>query len=192
MDGGRGYDALMHRRPLLNLLEVHVPFDAAERKALEEIREFVMHNPRCFDRTLAAGHVTGSAWLLNSTGERVLLTHHRKLNRWLQLGGHADGNPDILAVALREAREESGIRRIEPVTGGVFDVDVHRIPARGDEPPHRHYDVRFLLRALDESYCVSDESHRLAWLAPHELPGLDTDESVLRMLQKWTAIQATK
>ena len=176
----------MHRKPLQWALALHHPFDAVEAESLRQIEAFVSSFPECFYRTLTIGHVTGSAWLLSRDGGRVLLTHHKKLDKWLQLGGHADGNPDVLAVAVREAQEESGISVIVPVSTAIFDVDVHVIPARSDEPEHRHYDVRFLLQVTgDMAFRVSGESHGLAWVSPDELRRLRTDDSVLRMYRKW-------
>lgn len=152
---------------------------------------FVRAHTDCFERRLSVGHVTGSACLISADGARALLTHHRKLNLWLQPGGHADGDPDVQAVALREAREESGLARIEPVSSEVFDVDVHRIPARPDEPEHVHYDVRFLLRAVgDETPRISAESHALRWATAEELAGMEVDDSVRRMAAKWVALRA--
>lgn len=141
-----------------------------------------------FLRERLAGHFTASAWLVSGDGERVLLTHHRKLDRWLQLGGHADGDLDLARAALREAGEESGLAglMVEP---GIFDLDRHRIPEHGGVPAHWHYDVRYVVRATgDECFVVSDESHALAWRPVAELPeepGLDA--SVRRMARKWLA-----
>lgn len=146
--------------------------------------EFVAAHADCFERTCVPGHVTGSAWLLSPDGDRALLTHHRKLGRWLQLGGHSDGDPDTLAVALREAREESGLP-VAVLDAAIFDLDVHGIPARGAEPAHLHYDVRFLLGARTEAFQVSSESHDLCWVAMDAVAGLTAEESVLRMVRKW-------
>ncbi len=176
----------MHRQELLRKLARHTPFDAHEAESLRRIEQFVRDHPDCFERTLSLGHITGSAWLTDESDRRVLLTHHRKLNRWLQLGGHADGNPDVLAVALREAREESGLEDIAPVNDDIFDVDVHLIPAREAVAEHDHYDIRFLLRSGGDSrFRVSDESHELAWVTAEQLASLNTDASVVRMFQKW-------
>lgn len=124
----------------------------------------------------------------------MLLTHHRKLGRWLQLGGHADGEADLLAVALREAREESGMDRFTPIGAGPagragalvpLDLDVHEIPARGAEPAHLHYDVRWLLAAAPgQALVVSDESTDLRWVPRSGLAGFVDEESQLRMERK--------
>ncbi|TCV93304.1 ADP-ribose pyrophosphatase YjhB (NUDIX family) [Luteibacter rhizovicinus] len=138
-----------------------------------------------FHREHTAAHFTASAWLVSGDSQRVLLTHHRKLNRWLQLGGHADGDLDLERVALREAQEESGIDalRSEPA---MFDVDRHRIPARGDEPEHWHYDVRYIVRADDEQFAVGEESLDLQWC---DITAIANDEasdaSLRRMARKW-------
>lgn len=141
-----------------------------------------------FGRTRLAGHFTGSSWLVDRSGTRVLLTHHRKLDRWLQLGGHADGDRDLARVALREAEEESGLVGLV-VEPGLFDLDRHWIPERGDVPGHWHYDARYVVRAGgNESYVVSDESHALAW---REISAIEADptadESLRRMARKWLA-----
>ncbi len=179
-------DRPMHRKDLLQKLESYWPDDNREAESLRQILLFVEAHPDCFKRSALPGHVTGSAWLLDHSGDRVLLTHHRKLEKWIQLGGHSDGESQVLEVALREAREESGIEAIVPVSEQIFDVDVHWIPKRHDEPGHYHYDIRFLLQVGGESrFQVSDESINLAWVHRDELPGLALEESVLRMYRKW-------
>ena len=181
----------MHRQGLLSKLEAYVPSTERDAHCRDRIVAFVRANSECFERSLRVGHVTGSAWLLDPTGESVLLTRHRKLRKWLQLGGHADGNPDALEVAMREAREESGIADIVPISKGIFDLDVHRIPACDGEPEHDHHDIRFLLRVSgDAKFRVSDESDELAWVSKSELLTLATDESVLRMHAKWLSLDA--
>jgi 8-oxo-dGTP pyrophosphatase MutT (NUDIX family) len=144
-----------------------------------------------FDREYESGHFTGSAWLVDASGKRVLLTHHRKLNRWLQLGGHADGDSDLAAVALREAEEESGIPGLT-IEYDIFDVDRHWIPERTNESGHWHYDVRYVVRAgVRDTFAVSDESLELAWVQIDTLAtARDTDESLRRMAQKWLTREA--
>ena len=153
--------------------------------------DWLRNEPRPFHRETQAGHFTGSAWLVSADGERVLLMHHRKLQRWLQLGGHADGDAALPNVALREAQEESGLVDLE-VLPDIFDVDLHVIPARRDEPEHWHYDVRYVVVARgSEAFTVNEESLDLAWRPVAEL-AVDpaADISLRRMAAKWLAMSA--
>jgi 8-oxo-dGTP pyrophosphatase MutT (NUDIX family) len=148
-------------------------------------RTFVQRHADCFKRSLKVGHITASAWILNPDKTKALMTHHKKLNRWLQLGGHSDGQSNTLDVALREAEEESGIQSIVPITIDILDLDAHPIPARGDEPEHVHYDVRYLFHSPEtERFVVSDESHSLAWKPFDEIKQLALGESIDRMMEK--------
>lgn len=152
---------------------------------LQKTRDFIAAQPDCFERTLPIGHMTGSAWILDGSKTHVLLTHHRKLERWLQLGGHADGDADLLRVALREAREESGLNEVVPLSEAIFDVDIHAIPARGNELEHFHYDVRFLLQA-DRALplIITHESKELIWVPLEDVGQLNAEESIRRMVVK--------
>jgi len=141
-----------------------------------------------YRRERLEGHFTASAWLVSADGRRALLTHHRKLDRWLQPGGHADGDRDLARAALREAEEESGLRDLV-VEAELFDLDRHWIPERGAEPGHWHYDVRFVVRATgDETFVVGEESHDLAWRDVADIVAdLASDKSLKRMAGKWMA-----
>jgi 8-oxo-dGTP pyrophosphatase MutT (NUDIX family) len=177
----------MHRAMLLRLLELHRARHPEDTARAERIADFARAHADCFERTNRLGHVTGSAWIVSADRTRYLLTHHRKLGRWLQLGGHADGDPDPLRVALREAREESGMRDFElpEPRGELLDVDVHSIPARGGEPAHLHHDVRFLLIAgPDQPLVPSSESVELRWFPIASDAPLAGEASLLRMSQR--------
>jgi 8-oxo-dGTP pyrophosphatase MutT (NUDIX family) len=139
-----------------------------------------------FRRERLAGHFTASCWLVDASGMRALLTHHRKLGLWLQLGGHADGERDLRIAALKEAEEESGLRDLR-IEDAIFDLDRHWIPEHTGVPAHWHYDVRYVVRAEgSEAYVVSDESHDLAWRDIATLASdAAADDSVRRMARKW-------
>jgi 8-oxo-dGTP pyrophosphatase MutT (NUDIX family) len=177
------------RRLLLDQIADYARRYPDESVVAERFAAFVAAHADCFERRCVPGHVTGSAWLVSHDGARFLLTHHRKLGRWLQLGGHADGDPDPARVALREATEESGITglRLATVAGRVepLDLDAHEIPARGDEPAHVHYDVRYVVVAPpDATLAISDESLALRWFPSAEPLAVPHDESVARLQRK--------
>ena len=157
-----------------------------ERSVIDRFMLLLHGWPSCLDRTHVPGHLTGSGWVVHPGTESVLLTHHRRLNRWLQLGGHADGEPDLCGVAMREVVEESGVEVVRPAYLPIFDIDIHRIPEHGDVPAHDHYDVRFAF-VVDEKTepVVSDESHDVAWVPLAELERYTREPSMLRMRTKW-------
>ncbi len=178
----------MKRSLLLSLLDNYVPMTEEETATQQRVIEFVQAQENCFERSLEIGHITGSAWLLNKEGSHALLMHHTKLDRWFQLGGHCDGESNVLAVALKEAQEESGISDIAAVSFEIFDIDVHTIPEHKDIKAHEHYDIRFLLQVQSDELVVQNkESKELRWIAKtSKLTDLPTQEaSVLRMFEKW-------
>ena len=177
-----------HRQLLLNALKTYKTNIDDEQKMVQRMIDFIEKNVDCFERSNLAGHITGSAWLLSPDEKKVLLTHHKKLNRWLQVGGHSDGQNKTWDVALREATEESGIQNISFVIQEIFDVDIHTIPEnkKKNEPEHLHYDVRFLLKAPSEDFIVSEESNALRWVSAQQLVSMDgISPSLFRMLKKW-------
>jgi 8-oxo-dGTP pyrophosphatase MutT (NUDIX family) len=175
----------MHRNKLLTLLENHHPTDPQEIIFTQQITTFVNENPDCFERSLLIGHVTGSAWIVDNSRQFTLLTHHRKLDKWFQTGGHCDGDSDVLNVALKEAQEETGLSDIQVINPNIFDIDIHEIPERKGIPAHLHYDVRFLFQAnMDEPFTVSSESTDLAWVELSEVSKLNNSESIMRMVRK--------
>ena len=175
----------MHRNILLDLLKNHKGFDENESKMLAETIEFVKFNEDCFMRELTIGHVTGSAWIVDKSHRYVLLTHHRKLDKWFQPGGHCDGDKDVLNVAMKEAIEETGVVDIKVLSNDIFDVDVHLIPARKDITEHFHYDIRFLFEADKEiPLVINEESNDLAWVEISKVAELNDSESITRMGRK--------
>ena len=178
---------------ILRLLDEHAPHvaDPTEAEAVAFIAEFVRAHPDALHRSQALGHLTGSAWIVDPARTRTLLTHHRKLDKWLQPGGHADGDPDLRAVAMREAVEETGVPGMRPVSDRIYDVDRHWIPARGVVVGHWHLDVRFMIEAdPSQPFVVTDESHDLAWVALEEVMRLNPEESMARLVRKTRALVA--
>lgn len=182
----------MHRNKLLNLLYNYTPTEVDEIKFKNDVITFVEQNEDCFESSLPAGHITGSAWLLNKSGDAALLTHHAKLDKWFQLGGHCDGDPDVLNVAIREAKEESGIENIEPVSEQIFDIDIHFFPKTLKNEGHYHYDIRFLLQVKStEDFKISSESKELKWFVKDKLKLPNSDRSITRMFDKWIKLRVT-
>jgi 8-oxo-dGTP pyrophosphatase MutT (NUDIX family) len=182
----------MPRTSVLKLLRTHAAraLDSHEAAMVADTIRFVETHEDCLLRSCVPGHLTGSAWIIDPARTRTLLTHHRKLDKWLQLGGHADGDSDLLAVALREAREESGLRRTRPVVAEIFDVDRHWIPERKSEPAHFHYDLRFMIEADPaEPLTVTSESKDLAWVDVARVTILNPEESMSRMVRKTLALR---
>ena len=166
-----------------------MPEDAAEAAHLATILAFVARNPRPFDRGHREGHLTGSAFVLSPDGARVLLLHHRKLDRWLQPGGHAEAFESVgEEVALREAREETGIDGLglHPAAARPFDVDVHAIPARGGDAAHLHLDLRYVVIARGDARLLrsTEETNSLRWFEWGALGDLGLDAGLRRGLAK--------
>lgn len=175
----------MNRNQLLKELLTYHTDDAMEHQFADRFIALLQH-PDAFQRTHLPGHITGSAWICDHKSTEVLLTHHAKLDRWLQPGGHADGDEDVIAVASREAKEETGLRTIILANPGIFDLDIHRIPQRGDMPEHLHYDIRYLFHA-DSSLplTVTEESHALRWVKVEDLARVSGEnKSMMRMARK--------
>ena len=146
------------------------------------ILAFLDGHPEALHRSCADGHLTGSALVIDPSTRRVLVLFHAKVRRWLQPGGHADGDGNLAGVALREAEEETGIVGLAVVTPAI-DLDVHVFrDAAGGEPDHLHLDVRHLVLAPPGSVGVANhESEGLRWVSVEELPGLAVDAGTLRM-----------
>jgi 8-oxo-dGTP pyrophosphatase MutT (NUDIX family) len=180
---------------LLQLLRRHAAraIDAHEAAMVADALRFVAAEPHCLLRTCAAGHFTGSAWIVDAARTQTLLTHHLKLEKWLQLGGHADGDGDLLAVALREGTEESGLTKLRAVSAEIFDLDRHWIPARKTDPAHWHYDLRFMIEADPAESLVraENESKELAWVPLSRVKQLNAEESMSRMVRKTMPLVVT-
>ena len=171
-------------KELTGLISDYTTSFPEEEIFIEKFEQLLAH-PNAFNRDHLPGHITGSAWVVNQARTKVLLHQHVKLQKWLQPGGHADGDRNVLAVALRELEEETGLKNIRQLGIGVFDLDIHLIPARKDFPQHDHYDVRFCFEADErEPITVSDESLDVRWISIVELKLLTDSKSLFRMAEK--------
>lgn len=186
----------MTRAELIDAIRRHRPAGGDEAGSREKILAFLESPGDLFDRKrFAPGHLTGSAFILDAARMSLLLVHHAKLDRWLQPGGHGEpGETDPFAVASREALEETGIAGLvpmsdhpSPLSPPPFDVDVHTIPARKDEPAHWHLDIRYLFVAPKGARpAASAESKGIAWRPLSDLILPSTDASVRRAARKLT------
>ncbi|MFY9986931.1 MAG: NUDIX hydrolase [Chthoniobacterales bacterium] len=163
-----------------------------EASCRQQMLELLDTRPDCFRRDAFPAHFTGSALVVSGDGSKVLLHHHRKLDRWLQFGGHCDGEENVLSVARREALEESGIDGLIVAAARPFDLDIHEIPPHGNEPAHFHFDIRYVLIAPQAAETkTSVESKELRWFTYSDLQAWKLDPGLRRLVRKWNAL-ATK
>ena len=177
-------DRLMGLRALL---DGHSPADEIEASHLEKMRALARAETGdpCARDHFEPGHFTASSFVLSPDGASVLLILHGKLHRWLQPGGHIDPEDlDVLAAARREVAEEVGITELEQVGAGLFDVDVHVIPARKQEPDHEHHDLRFLFRAPSLEAVAGSDAKAAKWVPLSEVANIESDQSVMRAVAK--------
>ena len=170
---------------LIQLIQNYSDRYPSEKVAITML-SFIENHTNHFSRTNHHGHFTGSAWIINPDKSKILMTHHKKIGKWLQLGGHADGDSDLLKVSQREAIEESGINNFVTISNEIFDMDIHEIPPIGSDTKHLHYDIRFLLQADPdkESLIISNESHDVAWIPLDQIAHYNSEQSIMRMVNK--------
>lgn len=169
---------------ILELLSAYSCTSDSEKSIKKRFIDFVETNEDCFERHLLIGHITASAFVFDPKKHKTLLIHHKKLNKWLQPGGHCDGEEDTLAVALKEVFEETGLQ-IENIGQEIFDLDIHTIPESKEVPEHEHFDVRYLLLADSKIPLVQNhETNQLKWIDLSEMEKYTTEESLMRMKNK--------
>jgi 8-oxo-dGTP pyrophosphatase MutT (NUDIX family) len=173
-------------QPLLNELEAFVAADERETSFKERMLLLLNSPPDPFDRDhYLPGHFTASSFVLSPNLDALLLIFHSKLRRWLQPGGHVDPrDTDMLAAARREATEETGIVALQPLGAGLFDVDIHTIPARNSSPQHEHFDLRYVLRAESTEFSAGSDALAARWVPLARVHTVESDESVQRAVRK--------
>ena len=159
-----------------------------EKEKITKTLHLLVNDNNCFKRTNWNGHFTASAWIVDESRKWILMTHHKQLNIWLQLGGHVEDNNNLLEVALKEAKEESGINNFNIISEEIFDLDIHKIPKYDSNPEHLHYDVRFILEADKlKKLSISNESIDLAWIKIKDVLNLNPKKSIERMMHKFVS-----
>ncbi len=182
----------MHRQQLLQLLNEYTTEIQDEKEMFEQLLQFVQTQADCFKRELSMGHITASVWIVNQSLDKTLLTHHAKIQKWLQPGGHCDGETDVVLSALRELEEETGLKNIQ-LLEGIFDLDVHTIAAHKNETEHLHFDIRFLVLADEEEpVLISEESNDLQWFHLHDIATANPSRSLERMVEKTLLYKKSK
>jgi 8-oxo-dGTP pyrophosphatase MutT (NUDIX family) len=181
----------MHRNELLNMLQNYRPRFMDEVVYVRRAIDYIQANEDVFERA-ALLHVTASAWVVSPDREKVLLMHHRKYGHWFQLGGHADGDPDVIRVALKECAEETGLdpAQIKLIDTAIFDLDLHDVPRIGQVQAHGHIDIRFVVE-IDDSLSIpgNNESHEVKWIPVYEVLHYNNFRSTYRMLEKTRSLR---
>lgn len=170
--------------PLLKEYISQYPNEAFGHQTLD----FVVQNEDFWSREHLEGHVTASVWVLNTDKTKALLTHHKALNLWCQLGGHIEAIDETLYDACyRELEEESGLKHHSLLSPKIFDIDIHKIPlSKKGIPEHYHYDIRLAIIA-DEMESIQyelEESNVVKWLDFEDIRTKSNEASVLRMIEK--------
>lgn len=172
---------MIDRSTFIKALADYNAYDSTEASYIKRFEKLLQY-PNCYERSLLTGHLTASCWVLNHDQSEVLLLHHVKLDKWLQPGGHADGDENLIAVARKELEEETGLTDYTIRSENIFDLDIHHIPERKGVPAHEHYDVRFVFRASPSSTITKNhESNALEWVKLEDVP---KEASLQRMVSK--------
>lgn len=170
-----------------NLLD-YIPSSSREIIVKKKMLAFLESYDNCFHRELEIGHFTASAFLLDSTKQKFLLLHHKKLHIWTQPGGHTDGNTNLLEVAIRETQEETGIEDITPIFKDIFEIEIYKIPKFQKEEEHLHFDVKFLLKTTsNNNFSINHESNDINWFDLHDLSTikhLSLSSSIIKMAKR--------
>jgi 8-oxo-dGTP pyrophosphatase MutT (NUDIX family) len=174
----------MEAQEIIDLLNAYSPTDGTTAQFKADMLAFVQSTPLFAAREHLPGHFTAAAWVLNQTRTHALLIHHKKLDRWLQMGGHVEpSDKHIWETALREAQEESGLAQISLLSQAIFDIDIHEIPEKNGVPAHLHYDIRFLCEADSQAMLqANNEVKAIEWFPLLALA--NAPASLRRMVEK--------
>lgn len=180
----------MNKQPILDLLQNYQTTFKEETEFQKQMIDFLTQNDDFALRSNLIGQLTGSAWIVNKEHTKVLLIHHKKLNKWLQIGGHIeDTDQNIEETVLREIEEESGISNVKLLSSSsnlIYDIDIHTIPQKNDIAEHLHFDIRMLVEADENEALIPQNEEILAikWYALNEIEDLTQNNSIKRMIDK--------
>jgi 8-oxo-dGTP pyrophosphatase MutT (NUDIX family) len=164
------------------MIAAYEPADEPEARHRDALLELLRTSPAPFSRhEFAPGHVTASCFIVDPSRGNLLLHHHRRLDRWLQMGGHVEPGETPLQAALREGTEESGLADLHLLRDDIFDIDIHSIPAGRGEPEHLHYDVRYVASTAQPDRIAFDT---LRWVALNRVAALMDEQSSNRVIRK--------
>ena len=170
-----------NRQQLLDEIAAYHPFNEQEERDKNLIFQWIEQHEDAFSRENTVAHVTASAWMVNKDRSKVLMVYHNIYNSWSWLGGHADGETDLLKVALKEAREESGIYHVKPVSEKIYSLEVLTVDGhvkRGEYvSSHLHLNVTYLLQAeeTDVLHIKEDENSNVGWFSLEDAVAASTE-----------------
>ena len=171
-------------------IKAYRPWNEQERQDQAVILAFLERNPDAFYRTNLLAHMTASAWVVNPQRSKVLMVYHRLYDSWSWAGGHADGEEDLLAVALREVREETGVQCLRPVTEKIYSLEVLTVDGHEKHgqyvPSHLHLNVTYLLEAEEDQplrVCEAENSG-VAWFSLADALSASTEPWFIERIYK--------
>jgi 8-oxo-dGTP pyrophosphatase MutT (NUDIX family) len=173
---------------LLEYLRTHPNEEKIVQLFLKELES----GDRCFKRDQLPNHFTASGLVLSMDKSKVLLNHHKKLNLWMQFGGHADGETNLFEVAKKEVREESGLTEIislNQTDKKIIHLDCHQIPSNKNTPEHYHLDVRFVFFTSQTDFIISEESHDIRWVKINDIGNYSKENSFLTYIKRAIALK---
>ena len=164
----------LRKENLIRQIENYHPFNEQEEMDKDLILEWIRKNENAFSRENNVAHITASAWVVNKDRSKVLMIYHNIYNSWSWLGGHADGETDLLSVAIREVKEEAGISNVRPVSEEIFSLESLTVDGHVKKgnyvSSHLHLNITYLLEADSEEQvsAKADENSGVAWFSPEE------------------------